>query len=82
MFSITGWAAIPGRDPSPDGFIGSHLTERLVRLGARVRAWDRYNSRNDWGVLETLPGAVKNQLEVVAEDITDPFMPQARAGCD
>ena len=31
------------------GFIGSHRVERLVKLGARVRALVRYNSRNDWG---------------------------------
>jgi NAD dependent epimerase/dehydratase len=55
------------------GFIGSHLTERLVNLGARVRALVRYNSRNDWGLLEGLPGAVKRRLEVIASDLTDPF---------
>jgi NAD dependent epimerase/dehydratase len=55
------------------GFIGSHLTERLVNLGARVRALVRYNSRNDWGLLETLPGAVKSRLEVISSDLTDPF---------
>ena len=33
------------------GFIGSHLTEHLVVLGANVKAFVRYNSRNDWGIL-------------------------------
>ncbi|MGO9176451.1 MAG: SDR family NAD(P)-dependent oxidoreductase [Desulfobaccales bacterium] len=64
------------------GFIGSHLVERLVELGARVRALVRYNSRNDWGLLELLPAAVKDHLEVVAGDITDPFgVARALAGC-
>ena len=40
------------------GFIGSHLTERLVRLGAKVRALVHYNSRNDWGLLELLPADI------------------------
>jgi len=65
------------------GFIGSHLVERLVELGARVRALVRYNSRNDWGLLELLPAAVKDHLEVVAGDITDPFgVARALAGCE
>jgi nucleoside-diphosphate-sugar epimerase len=37
------------------GFIGSRLAARLVEAGARVRALVRYNSRNDWGLLEVLP---------------------------
>ena len=41
------------------GFIGSHLVERLAELGASVRALVRYNSRNDWGLLEFLPASVK-----------------------
>ena len=65
------------------GFIGSHLVERLVVLGARVRALVRYNSRNDWGLLELLPAAVKDHLEVVAGDITDPFgVARTMAGCE
>jgi NAD dependent epimerase/dehydratase len=54
------------------GFIGSHLAERLVELGARVRALVRYNSRNDWGRLELLPAPVKHEMEVVLGDLTDP----------
>jgi NAD dependent epimerase/dehydratase len=54
------------------GFIGSHLVERLVELGARVRALARYNSRNDWGLLELLPTPIKNEIEVFLGDITDP----------
>ena len=55
------------------GFIGSHLVEALVGNGARVRALVRYNSRNDWGHLETLPEAIRQNLEIIAGDITDPF---------
>lgn len=53
------------------GFIGSHLTERLVLLGARTRAFVHYNSRNDWGLLELLPQHVLRQVEVIAGDLTD-----------
>lgn len=65
------------------GFLGSHLVERLFELGARVRALVRYNSRNDWGLLELVPPDVKQDLEVVAGDITDPFgVARALAGCE
>lgn len=55
------------------GFIGSHLVERLVRDGKRVRAFVHYNSRNDWGLLELLPAEVRAELEVISGDIQDPF---------
>ncbi len=65
------------------GFIGSHLVERLAELGARVRALVRYNSRNDWGLLELLPTLAKDHLEVVAGDVTDPFgTARMMAGCE
>jgi nucleoside-diphosphate-sugar epimerase len=54
------------------GFIGSHLVERLVELGARVRALARYNARNGWGLLELLPASIKNEIEVILGDLTDP----------
>jgi len=54
------------------GFIGSHLTERLVHLGAEVKAFLRYNSRNDWGWIEVLPSPVKEKIEVVAGDLRNP----------
>jgi NAD dependent epimerase/dehydratase len=53
------------------GFIGSHLTERLVDLGAQVRAFVRYNSRNDWGLLEQLPREKLSQIEVISGDLRD-----------
>lgn len=65
------------------GFIGSHLVERLVRDGARVRALAHYNSRNDWGLLELIPAEVRSEVEVVAGDIQDPFgVAKAVAGCE
>jgi len=64
------------------GFIGSHLVERLVRDGTRVRAFVHYNSRNDWGLLELLPAEVRAELEVVSGDIQDPFsVRSAVKGC-
>lgn len=55
------------------GFIGSHLVERLVRTGHKVKAYLHYNSRNDWGNLELAGPAVMREVEVVTGDITDPF---------
>jgi len=53
------------------GFIGSHLTEYLVELGANVKAFVRYNSRNDWGMLELLPEEKLSQIEVITGDLKD-----------
>nr|QNO41772.1 GDP-mannose 4,6-dehydratase [Methanosarcinales archaeon ANME-2c ERB4]QNO42749.1 GDP-mannose 4,6-dehydratase [Methanosarcinales archaeon ANME-2c ERB4] len=53
------------------GFIGSQLVEELVRLGATVKAFVRYNSRNDWGLLELLPNDKLNQIEVIMGDLKD-----------
>jgi dTDP-glucose 4,6-dehydratase len=51
------------------GFIGSHLTERLVELGAATRAFVHYNGAGTWGWLDSSP--IKEQLEVVAGDLAD-----------
>ena len=53
-----------------DGFIGSHLTELLVREGYRVRALAQYNSFNHWGWLEDLQ--CLSEVEVVSGDVRDP----------
>jgi len=53
------------------GFIGSHLTERLVREGASVVAFIRYNSRSSEGFIRLLPRQVRESLEVVAGDIEE-----------
>jgi NAD dependent epimerase/dehydratase len=55
------------------GFIGSHLVEALVESGARIRVLVHYNSRNDWGLLETLPKPILASLEVWTGNIRDPF---------
>ena len=44
------------------GFIGSHLTEELVALGADVRAMIRYNSGNSWSNLEFVEEKVKEKI--------------------
>jgi NAD dependent epimerase/dehydratase len=53
------------------GFIGSHLTEKLVESGAKVRAFVRYNSRGDPGLLSFLPKDKSSKLEIVAGDLRD-----------
>jgi NAD dependent epimerase/dehydratase len=54
------------------GFIGSHLVERLVRDGHQVRAFVRYNGRDDRGHLDGLEPAVRDEVEVVRGDLKDP----------
>jgi NAD dependent epimerase/dehydratase len=53
-----------------DGFIGSHLTEMLVKQGHRVKALSQYNSFNYWGWLEDIEGL--DQVEVLSGDVRDP----------
>ncbi|MEQ8314082.1 MAG: NAD-dependent 4,6-dehydratase LegB [Gammaproteobacteria bacterium] len=55
-----------------DGFIGSHLTESLVRSGYRVRAFVLYNSFNTWGWLDHCDKSIRDSLEVFVGDIRDP----------
>ncbi|MDQ1313432.1 GDP-mannose 4,6-dehydratase [Methanothrix sp.] len=53
------------------GFIGSHLIERLIDLGAYAKSFVRYNSRNDWGLLEIIPPQKRDSLEIVSGDLQD-----------
>ena len=53
------------------GFIASHLIEALVKKGARVRAFVRYNSRNDPGLLALLPTELLAKVEIIAGDLRD-----------
>ena len=53
------------------GFMGSHLTERMVELGVSVKAFVRYNSRNDWGLLELLSKDKLDEIEVIMGDLKD-----------
>lgn len=66
-----------------DGFIGSHVTELLVRSGRRVKAFVFYNSFNSWGWLDTLPREILDDLEVYCGDIRDSYcIRNAMRGCD
>ena len=66
-----------------DGFIGSHLTEALVRQGHKVRAFVLYNSFNSWGWLDQCAEDVKGSFEVFTGDIRDPHgVKQAMKDCD
>lgn len=66
-----------------DGFIGSHLTETLVRQGYDVRALVLYNSFNSWGWLDHCSADVKGRFEVFPGDIRDPHgVKEAMKGCD
>ena len=56
-----------------EGFIGSHLTELLVRDGHSVRAFVLYNSFNSWGWLEDCAAEVRDQFEVILGDVRDPY---------
>ena len=63
------------------GFIGSHLTEYLVKKGFNVIAFDRYNSNNDWGWLEN--SIYKNDMKVILGDVRDyDSVSKAMKGCD
>jgi NAD dependent epimerase/dehydratase len=55
-----------------DGFIGSHLVEKLVDKGYKVKAFILYNSFNSWGWLDTLPKEKLDKVEIFAGNISDP----------
>ncbi len=55
------------------GFIGSHLTERLLELGANVRAMVFYNAQNSWGWLDHLPKQKLEGTEIIPGDVRDPY---------
>lgn len=65
------------------GFIGSHLAEALVTRGARLRAFVRYNSRGDPGLLRQLNPALLKEIELISGDLTDAdAVRKAVTGCD
>jgi NAD dependent epimerase/dehydratase len=65
------------------GFIGSHVTEFLLREGHQVRALARYNGCGDIGHLRHIPQSLSASLEVRLGDITDPFfIRELVADCD
>ncbi|MEG0911261.1 MAG: SDR family NAD(P)-dependent oxidoreductase, partial [Ruthenibacterium sp.] len=55
-----------------DGFIGSHLTEELVKKGEKVKAFCYYNSFGTCGWLDTLAPEIRNEIEFFMGDIRDP----------
>ena len=54
-----------------DGFIGSHLVEKLINLGFNVRAFVNYNFQNHWGWLDHVDEKIKKELDIVSGDIRD-----------
>ena len=65
------------------GFIGSHLTELLLREGIEVKAFVHYNSLGTWGWIDTFPKELKASVEVFAGDIRDPHgVREAMKGCE
>lgn len=66
-----------------DGFIGSHLSEYLIRQGYNVRAFVLYNSFNSWGWLDTVSRDVRDSLDIFTGDVRDPNGVRiAVQGCD
>jgi NAD dependent epimerase/dehydratase len=65
-----------------DGFIGSHLVERLAK-DYRVKAFVYYNSFNSWGWLDNVPENTRKKIEVVTGDIRDfNSVKKAMEGCE
>jgi dTDP-glucose 4,6-dehydratase len=65
------------------GFIGSHLTEALVRRGHDVRAFVRYNSSNSWGWLDHTSEDIRKGVDVFVGDVRDPHgVKEAMRTCD
>jgi dTDP-glucose 4,6-dehydratase len=66
-----------------DGFIGSTLTESLIKAGHSVKAFVMYNSFGSWGWLDKCSPDAKGQFEVFMGDIRDPYgLHSAMQGCD
>lgn len=66
-----------------DGFIGSHLVEKLVKSGKKVKAFVLYNSFNSWGWLDEVDEEIKKEIEVFSGDVRDPYgVKKAVEGCD
>ncbi|GIO07340.1 NAD-dependent dehydratase [Brevibacillus reuszeri] len=66
-----------------DGFIGSHLTEALIKQELDVRAFVNYNSFNSWGWLDSISDEIMSHVDVFTGDIRDPHgVKKAMDGCD
>ncbi len=65
------------------GFIGSHLTELLVKEGCKVRAFVHYNSGNRWGWIDSFSDELKEKIKIFSGDIIDPYgVREAMEGID
>jgi UDP-glucose 4-epimerase len=83
MAALTGFEGRTVLVTGADGFIGSHLCERLVALGAKVRAFCLYNSHGSWGWLDHAPPSVRASLDVRLGDVRDArFVEEACRGVD
>lgn len=77
------WTGKPVLVTGAGGFIGSHLVERLVQQEARVKAFVRYNSRGDVGMLAFLSPETLDRIEIIAGDLRDlPAVAQAMQGIE
>src|SRR6186997_1796995 len=77
------WSGRPVLVTGAAGFIASHLVEALARAGANVRAFVRYNSRNDYGWLEQLDATLLENVEIFRGDLANPEAADgAVQGCD
>jgi dTDP-glucose 4,6-dehydratase len=66
-----------------DGFIGSHLTEKLVKLGYKTKAFVYYNSFSNWGWIDRIDKRIRDEIEIFPGDIRDPNgVRSAIEGCD
>ena len=66
-----------------DGFIGSHLTQRLLARGYEVRAFCQYNSFGSWGWIETLEREEIQNIDIVMGDVRDAqSVKNAMKGCE
>jgi dTDP-glucose 4,6-dehydratase len=57
-----------------EGFIGSHLTEKLVKNGHDLTCLVLYNSFNSWGWLDKIDAKIKKNINVVTGDVRDEFL--------
>jgi NAD dependent epimerase/dehydratase len=79
--AVTGWSKKRALVTGAGGFIGSHLVERLVNLGANVRALVHYNALGSWGWLDAIP--VRANIDVILGDLQDrDSVRNAMVGCD